>query len=121
MNQGRAAFTLTVCAGAYGLGLCAWAGTAFGGGVAYALYAQPVVVSALVFVLLRAHCTTGDRLSAYAAATIAVLYLLWSVLGALSLAAGSFPAALLLVVAVALTPSPQTAERTVSCSASRLV
>ncbi len=30
-------------------------------------------------------------------------------------------AALLLVVAVAVTPTPQTAERTVSCSASRLV
>ena len=121
MRSGHAAFTLTVLAGVYGLVLTAFAGTRFGGGVAYAIYAQPVVVSALVFVLLRIHCTTGDRSAAWTAAAISVLFLVWSVLGALSLAAGSFPAAVALVTAVALTPTPQREARSVSCSASRLV
>ena len=123
VTRGRAAFALTLAAGLYGVVLCAWAGTAFGGGCAYAIYAQPIVVSALLFVLLREHCTTGSGAAAFTAALIAALFLVWSVLGALSLAAGSFPAAVLLVLAVAHTPrgGGQTPERSVSCSASRLV
>jgi hypothetical protein len=34
------------------------------------------------------------------------LYLVWSVLGALTLAAGAFPAAVILMFAVGLTPRP---------------
>ena len=113
--RGRAAFTFTASAAVYGLVLLVVAGTAVGGGAAYVLYAQPLVVSALLFVLLRRHCTTGSRAAAYAAATISILFLVWSVVGALSLAAGSFPAAVLLVLAVALTPNPQ--ARSVSCRA----
>jgi len=34
------------------------------------------------------------------------VFVVWSILGALSLAAGAFPAAVLLLAAVALTPRP---------------
>ena len=120
--RGRLAAAMTLAAAIYGELLFVVAGTHFGGGAAYAIYAQPLAVSALVFVLLRDYCTTGSRTAASAAAAVAVAYLAWSVLGALSLAAGSFPAAVLLVAAVALTPGgvAQSPERSVSCSASRL-
>ena len=123
VDRGRIACALTLAAGLYGVALCAWAGTTFGGGLAYALYAQPIAVSALVFVLLREHCTSGSHVAGFAAAAIAMLFLAWSVVGVLSLAAGSFPAACLLVAAVALTPrgGGQSPERSVSRSASRLV
>ena len=123
MIRGRIACALTLAAGLYGVVLCAWAGTKFGGGVVYVLYAQPIAASALVFVLLRRHCTTGSSAMGFTAAAVATLFLVWSVLGVLSLAAGSLPAACLLMAAVALTPSggDQSPERSVSCSASRLV
>jgi hypothetical protein len=40
------------------------------------------------------------------AGIVAPLFVLWSVVGALSIAAGAFPAAVLLLVAASLTPSP---------------
>jgi hypothetical protein len=120
--RGRLAAALTLAAGCYGVAITAWYGTQFGGGFAYAIYAESIVVSALLFVLLRAYCKSGRRSLSVLAATIATLFFVWSVLGALSLAAGAFPAACLLVAAVALTPRGQPSpERSVSCSASRLV
>ena len=120
--RGRLAATLTLAAGAWGVFLTATAGTQFGGGWAYPLYAQSTVVAAMLFVLLRGYCISGLRSLKALAATFAVLFLVWSVLGALSLAAGAFPAACLLVAAVVLTPRGQRSpERSVSCSASRLV
>lgn len=120
--RGRLAATLTLAAGAWGVFLAVTAGTQFGGGWAYALYAQSTVVAAVLFVLLRGYCVSGLRSLRVVAATFAALFGVWSVLGALSLAAGAFPAACLLIAAVALTPRGQRSPaRSVSCSASRLV
>jgi hypothetical protein len=121
-SNGRLAAALTLGAACYGVIMGLWWGTEFGGGLAYAIFAQSIVPSAILFVVLRAYCTTGRRWLSLLASAIALLFLAWSVVGALSLAAGAMPAACLLVAAVALTPRGQPSpERSVSCSASRLV
>jgi hypothetical protein len=114
--RGRAAFGLTVAAFAYSVGLLVWVTAApaingetlleYGGPASLAITAQPLLLSFTIWALLRRRCTTGSRGATAAAWELAALFLAWSVLGALSLAAGAFPAAVLLLVAVALTPSP---------------
>ncbi|HEX8120338.1 MAG TPA: hypothetical protein VF549_03640 [Solirubrobacteraceae bacterium] len=116
-SRGRLAAAMTLAAAVYGVAATLVWGTQFGGGVAYAIYAQPIAVSALLFVLLRLRCTYGSPTASFAAWTLASLFLAWSVLGALSLAAGSFPAATMLVAAVALTPRGDRG----ACAESRLV
>jgi hypothetical protein len=104
VSRGRVAAAMTLAAGVYGVVITIAYGTRFGGGLAYAIYAQPIAMSALLFGLLRVRCTYGSLIASFAAWTLAMLFLLWSVLGALSLAAGSLPAACMLVAAVAFTP-----------------
>lgn len=76
----------------------------YGGPASLAITVQPLVVSLVLWALLRRRCTRGSRPAPRAVWAIAGAYLAWSVLGALSLAAGAFPAALLLLIAVTLTP-----------------
>jgi hypothetical protein len=121
-SNGRLAATLTLCAAATGAAQTLWAAATFGDWLAYAIYAQPIVVSAVLFVVLRAYCTTGRRPFVWLAATIAGLFAVWGFVGGFSLGAGAWPAAWLLVAAVAVAPRGQVGpERSVSCSASRLV
>jgi len=114
--RGRTSFGLTVAAVAYSFALLVWVVAApaidgetlleYGGPWSLAITAQPLLFSLLMWALLRRRCTTGSQVATTAARTLGGFYLIWSVLGALSLAAGAFPAALLLLVAVALTPRP---------------
>jgi len=113
---GRVPFGLTMAAVAYGVGLLVWVAAVpsiegetlleYGGAWSLAITAQPLLFGLLMWALLRRHCTTGSRVAIAAARALGGLFLAWSLLGALSLAAGAFPAAVLLLVAVALTPSP---------------
>ncbi len=116
VRRGRAPFGLTVAAVAYSVGLLVWVATApaidgetlleYGGPGSLAITAQPLLFSLLMWALLRRRCTTGSRAATSTAWILGTLFLAWSVVGALSLAAGAFPAAVLLLVAAALTPRP---------------
>ena len=55
---------------------------------------------------MRRRCTTGSRRATATAWMFGTLYVGWSVLAGFTLAAGAFPAAVILLVAVALTPRP---------------
>lgn len=77
-----------------------------GGAWTLAIFAQPLLVSGLIWRLLRARCQTGSPRATRVAWTVAPVYLAYSVVGGFSIAAGALPAALLLLVAVALTPLP---------------
>lgn len=99
---------------AYAIGLLAWVVAIpavdgqtlleYGGAGSVGITVQPLLISLVIWALLRRRCTTGSRTATIAAWTVGTLYLAWSVLGALSLAAGAFPAAILLLLAVAMTP-----------------
>jgi hypothetical protein len=114
--RGRASFGLTVAAVVYSLALVFWVVAIpsiegqtlleYGGPASLAITAQPLLISLGMWALLRRRCTTGSRLASTAAWAIGAMYLTWSVLGALSLAAGAFPAAVLLLIAATLTPKP---------------
>jgi hypothetical protein len=116
VGRGRAPFGLTLLALAYGVALLVWVAAApaidgetllqYGGPGSLAITAQPLVLSLLMWALLRRRCTTGSRMATVTAWALGTVFLVWSVLGALSLAAGAFPAAVILLVAVALTPRP---------------
>lgn len=116
VGRGRAAFGLTLLAAAYGVALLGWVAVVpavdgetllqHGGPGSLAITAQPLVFSLGMWVLLRQRCTTGSGMATTTAWALGSLYLAWSVLGALTLAAGAFPAAVLLLFAVALTPGP---------------
>lgn len=116
IRRGRASFGLTLLAAAYGVGLLAWVAAVptvdgetllqYGGPGSLAITAQPLLFSLVMWALLRRRCTTGSRVAATTAWALGSLFLAWSVLGALTLAAGAFPAAVLLLLAVALTPRP---------------
>ena len=114
-RRGQAAFGITAAAALYGVALLAWVIAVpsidgqtllqHGGTGSLVITAQPLVVSLLVGWALRLRCSTGSRPAAVLAWVIVGLYLPWSLLGALSFAAGSFPAALLLVSAAGTTPA----------------
>jgi hypothetical protein len=116
IRRGRAPFGLTVAALTYSIALLLWVVAVpavdgetlleYGGSASLAITAQPLLFSLLLWGLLRRRCTTGSRVATVTAWTVGTLFLAWSMLGALSLAAGAFPAAVLLLVAVALTPPP---------------
>ena len=76
----------------------------YGGPWSLAIFAQPLLVSGLMWHLLRRRCHTGDQRAARIAWTVATTYLAYSVIGGFSIAAGALPAALLIVAAVGLTP-----------------
>lgn len=118
--RGRLAFALTALAFAYDLALLVAIVAAptvdgqtlleYGGFLSLALFAQPLLVTLLLWSLLRERCKRDSAAATAAAWTIASLYLAYSVLGGLSIAAGALPAALLLFVAVSVTPRPDTAR-----------
>jgi hypothetical protein len=111
---GRLAFGLTLVAAIYGAALVLWVVAVpsidgqtlleYGGPLSLVILAQPLLVSGLFWMLLRRRCTTGSRSAIVAAWPLASLYLVYSVLGALSIAAAGLPAALALLFATALTP-----------------
>ena len=101
--QGRIAFGFMVLATGYGVVALALASAAWGPAAAY-IWVQPLLVAALLWVLLHRACSRGDERAALIAAAIAALYLVWSFLAGFSVAAGGLPAAVLLCLAVALTP-----------------
>jgi hypothetical protein len=116
VRRGRAPFGLTLVAIAYSIGLLIWVAAIpafdgetlleYGGPGSLAITAQPLLFSLLMWALLRRRCTTGSRVATATAWALGTLYLVWSVLAALSLAAGAFPAAVILLFAVGLTPRP---------------
>jgi hypothetical protein len=117
IRRGRAPFVLTLVAVAYSTGLLIWVTVVpafngetlldYGGPGSLAITAQPMLFSLLMWMLLRRRCTTGSRLATATAWVLGSLYLVWSVLAALTLAAGAFPAAACLLFAVGLTPRPE--------------
>jgi hypothetical protein len=114
--SGRIAFGLTLMAGLYGLALLAWAAAIpsidgetlveYGGPMSLVLLSQSLLAAGALWALLRRRCTTGSRGATAAAWLFATLFLAWSVLGALSFAAGALPAAAVLLLATAVTPRP---------------
>ena len=100
----------------YGVGLLVWVVAIpsidgetlleYGSPWSVAITAQPLLFALLMWPLLRRRCSSGGTLAGATAWALASLFLVWSVIGALSLAAGAFPAAVMLLVAVALTPGP---------------
>jgi hypothetical protein len=115
VQRGWLSFGITVAAVLYGIALLAWVAFVpstdgetlleYGGPWSVAITVQPLLISLLMWGLMRRRCMTGSRAATIASWAIAGLYLPWSVLGALSLAAGAFPAAFLLLIAVTLTPA----------------
>ena len=113
--RGRSAFALTLVAGVYGVALLAWVAAVpsvdgqtllqYGGSPSLAITAQPLLFTFVMWALLHRRCATGSRAATTAAYVLAPLYLGWSVVGALTLAAGAFPAAVALLCAVVLTPT----------------
>ena len=107
--RGRLAFALTVLAFVYSLALLVVlvavpddAGeTALEQAALQnlAIFAQPLFVTLALWSLLRERCTTGSDGATVAARTIAAVYLLYSVLGAWTIAVGALPAAFLLFIA----------------------
>jgi hypothetical protein len=103
-------------AAAYGVVLLIWVAAVpavegetlleYGGPWSLIITAQALVFSLFMWAVLRRRCTTGSRTATVIAWVAGVVFLAWSVAGALSLAAGSFPASALLIAAVALTPRP---------------
>jgi hypothetical protein len=114
VRRGRVPFGLTILAVAYSVGLLVWVIAIpsidgetllqYGGPLSVAITAQPLLFSLIMWALLRRRCTTGSFLATATAWVLGSLYLVWSVLGALTLAAGAFPAAVILMFAVGLTP-----------------
>ena len=76
----------------------------YGGPWSLAIFAQPLLMSGLTWHVLRRRCHTGGDMATTIARTFAPVYLVYSIIGGFSLAAGALPAALLIVGAVALTP-----------------
>ncbi len=101
--QGRTAFALTLLAVVYSSVLIAWAVES---PVSAPLVSQALVVSLLMWGLLHHRCTAGGRAVTYATFGLATVFFVYSLLGMLSIAAGALPAALALLIAAALTPSP---------------
>lgn len=76
----------------------------YGGPWSFAIFAQPLLMSVVMWQLLRGRCHTGSDQATVGAWMIAIVYLVYSVLGGFTVAAGALPAALLIFFAVALTP-----------------
>jgi len=116
LRRGRASFGFTMVAVAYSVALLVWVAAVpsiqgetlleYGGPWSLAITIQPLLVSLLMWALLRRRCTTGSQAASTAAWTVGGMYLGWSVVGALSLAGGAFPAAMLLLIAAVLAPRP---------------
>jgi hypothetical protein len=114
VRRGQLSFGFTVAAVLYSIALLVWVVAVpstggetlleYGGAWSLAITAQPLLISLLMWALLRHRCTTGSGAASLAAWAIGLPYLAWSVAGALSLAAGAFPAAVLLLIAVTLAP-----------------
>lgn len=112
--RGRVAAGLCVLAGVYGAGLLLTITVIptvddrtllqHGGPWSLAIFAQPLLVSAMMWHVLRRRCHGGSDRATTVAWTLASVYLIYSVVGGFSIAAGALPAALLLFLAVALAP-----------------
>jgi len=105
-----------MAAAAYGLGLLVWVAAVpsvghqtlleYGGPGSLVITSQALLLSLVMWALLRRRCTSGSETATTTAWAIGVAFLAWSSLGSLSFAAGAFPAAVLLLIATALTPRP---------------
>jgi len=116
--RGRAAVTITLLSIGYAVGLLAWVVfepafngqtlLEYGGVASLVITAQPLVFALVMWAILHHRCTVGSQAATAAAWTLGLLFLAYSVVGALTIAAGAFPAAALLLVAVMITPrAPQ--------------
>jgi hypothetical protein len=114
---GWVAFALASLAVLYGAMFVIWAvavpsysgGTTFldlssSTGAGLLLASQSLLASCVVWALLHRHCSSGDKLSGIAAEWLAVAFLVWAFVGGFSLSFGTFPAAVLLLAAVLMTP-----------------
>lgn len=114
LDRGRLAFALTGLAAFYSVVLLGWVMAvsrvdgqtlfSYAGPWTLAIFAQPLALTALMFGLLRARCHTGSPAATTAARSIAIAYLVFSVLGGFTIAAGALPAAFLLALATGFTP-----------------
>src|SRR3954470_3331625 len=92
--RGRAPFALTLVAVAYSVGLLIWVAAVptfdgetlleYGGPGSLAITVQPLLFTILMWALLRRRCTTGSRVATAIAWALGFLYLVWSVLAALT-------------------------------------
>ena len=84
-QRGRAPFGLIIAAVAYSVALLIWVAAApavddktlleYGGPGSLAITAQPLLLSLIIWALLRRRCTTGSRLATATAWTLAALFL----------------------------------------------
>jgi hypothetical protein len=115
-RRGQASFGFTLAAVLYSIALLVWVAAVpstegqtllqYGGPGSLAVTVQPLLVSLVMWALLRRRCSTGSRVASTAGWMIGGMYLVWSALAGFSPAAGALPAALLLLIGVTLTPNP---------------
>jgi hypothetical protein len=116
--NGWVAFALTSLAVTYGVAFIVWAVAApsYSGGRTFLdlssstgtgllLASQSLIASCVLWALLHRHCSSADRVSGTLAEWLAVIFLVWAFLAGFSLSFGTFPAAVLLLAAVLMTPS----------------
>lgn len=76
----------------------------YGGPWTVAIFAQPLLVSGLMWHVLRRRCHTGSDRATAVAWTLGCVFFAYSVVGGFTIAAGALPAALLMLLAVAVAP-----------------
>ena len=115
-RKGWVAFGLTVLAVAYSAVLLFWVVAIpefgrgeetlleYGGPLTLVIFVQPLIFSALIWALLRRSCSVSESKACGVATWGSALYLVWSVLGGFTVAAGAMPAAMLLLAAALFTP-----------------
>jgi len=118
--RGRTAAGLCVLAVVYSVGLLVSIAVVptiddgtlleYGGPWSLAIFVQPLLVSGLMWHVLRRRCHTGSARATTVAWTLAPAYLVYSIVGGFTIAAGALPAALLICLAVALTPRDAAAK-----------
>lgn len=117
-RRGWLAIGLTLLSGIYSVLLLVWVTLIpdssnggqtlleFGGSAigTFLIFGQPLVLTAIFWVLLHRYCTTGSETAGKVAHMATPLYFAWSVLAGFTVAAGALPAALLLTLAAWFTP-----------------
>ena len=102
--RGWVSFAASTLALLYGVAFLAWGLTDPAWNGYEPLAAQSLLVAAPMWLLVRRHCSTGSRAAGLAAELIAAAFMAWAFFGGFSIAFGTFPAAVLVLVAVLAVP-----------------